>query len=205
MDITFKMDAGWGVFRAAVDPKRFAAILKRKVGPATRLNGHVVQKKVRSLIRSGSFAKNAALTKAIKHSSKPLVDHGQLYQSISVLVGDWDAAFVGIHRTSPGYNLGLALHEGVTIKVTPAMRGLFMALWQASIGELDPAMLSGRAQALFQRMNQGWKPLKASTSVIRIPARPFMKTAFEDASTRSIVAANWKNAVEAAIKEATQK
>ncbi len=46
------------------------------------------------------LAPNAPLTKAVKHSSKPLVDHGDLINSINAQRMQSNVWFVGIHRNA---------------------------------------------------------------------------------------------------------
>ena len=67
----------------ATNATAFQRRLMRNIHRATQLNAMAAVKTMRGLIRGGSFARNAALTIAIKGSSKPLVDGGDLFQSIS--------------------------------------------------------------------------------------------------------------------------
>lgn len=195
MKIRLKRGKGWDAFAKAIDPNTFQRVLRRNMQVATTLNGKIVEAAIRRAIQGGDFEPNAALTVMIKGSSKPLVDHGEFFKAVtSVSVGPMEV-FIGIVKTAEEYNLALALHEGVDIKVTPAMRGLFFYLWRASIGDMEPSKLTGRAAELWERAPGGWKPLKASTSVIHIPGRPFIDEVFEDESLKKTLADNWNAAL----------
>lgn len=157
---------------------------------------------MRQTIQSGkSLQRNAALTQAIKGDNKPLVDQGALFQQITSKVVDDFTVLAGVLRTSGAYNVGLIVHEGATIKVTPKMRGLFFVLWKASEGMLDPGQLEGRAKELFEQMSEGWLPLNANTEVIVIPPRPWIRIAFNNTQMIKQVRDNWKQAMEASFRE----
>lgn len=200
--IEFKLDKGWARWEKAVDPVAMKKAMDNHVPRATALNAHIAQKYVRDAIKSGMYAPNAALTMAIKGSSKPLVDQGSgLFQAVNVEQIDDYNYFIGVLRGDKSYNIAMAVHEGVKIGVSDKMRGLFYVLWRASQGTLPPSELTGRAAELWRRMPGGWKPLKASTSVIIIPARPFMAKAFADPGLHAMVQRNWHQALEASFKE----
>ena len=204
MPSRFKWKAGKtpSRFRDALDPKLFEGKLKAYLRQASKYNGLLAVKRVRENIQGGKggFERNATLTSAIKGSTVPLVDKGtSLFQAINFeLVGD-SAVFVGVKKRDRFYDVAAALHEGATSRVTPGMRALFDLLWKASINPSVASRLTGRAADLFERF-QDWKPLKASTKVIVIPARPFMQMLFDDKSFEKEVRENWRKAVDAALK-----
>lgn len=151
---------------------------------------------MRSAIRGGrGFAKNAALTQAIKGSNKPLVDDGTLFQGITSKVIDDFTVFAGVLRTDKNFNVAAAVHEGAQVKVTPAMRRMFFMLWKASTGGIDPGQLTGRAKELFGRMQEGWLPLTSSASVIVIPPRRWVEVAFRNTQMTKLVRQNWERAM----------
>jgi len=199
--IDFKLDKGWKRMAKAVDKKKFQARVRQHVALETRRNGQRGAKAIRQSIKRGDFAANAALTKAIKGSSKPLVDNSDLFKAVTFKVGSWDEAFVGVLRTDDSFNIAEMLHEGGEIKVTAKMRGLFYVLWLVSQGA-DPSILSGRARELWERMPRDWKPLKASTTVIRIPKRPFITNIFNDPAFIKVVHEGWEKAVKRAFRDA---
>jgi hypothetical protein len=130
-----------------------------------------------------------------------LADKGDLWQSLTYKVINDLQVFVGILQQSDVYNVAKVLHDGVVIPVTSEMRGLFFALWQASIGSLPTSKLSARARELFERMPHGWYPLKASTTAIVIPARPFIQMAFADRTLEEYARKMWAKATSDAFKE----
>lgn len=198
---TFKVK-GLKRWLKALDAQEFDKVVRKNIRVATALNGKVGEAILRKTIQgAGKLKANAKLTKLIKQSKKPLVDRGLLFQSITSKVHDDFTVFVGVLRTSKGFNLIETLHEGKEIKVTPEMRGMFFMLWRASIGEIDPSKLTGRAAELWERMPGGWLPLAASTIVIIIPSRPFIKIAFSDSQMIKQVRDNWKKALAASFAD----
>jgi hypothetical protein len=204
--IRFDKRGDWRKMERALDAPAFEATLRRNMRVATQLNGHLAEAAVRRAIRAGSFAPNAALTIAIKGSSKPLVDQGSgIFQAVTSEVVDDFRVFVGVLRSDEHYNVALALHEGATIPVSDKMRGMFFVLWQASTGAMPAAELTGRAAELWERMPGGWLPLRPSTTAIIIPGRPYLANAFNDATLRARVQRNWEQALSRTFRELARR
>lgn len=206
--MTFKADDGWKKMRKALKAPAFQTTLRRQLRRASVLNGKLVERRIREAMRKGGYAKNANLTIAIKGSTKPLVDDGQLFQFITSKVIDDTTVFVGALRTDDNYNIIETIHNGATINVTPKMRGLFFILWMASKGQVPLSKLEGRAAELFRRMpydSYGWRPLKESTTHIIIPPRPFIHKVLADVSLQLKVKENWTMAVQTALKIRTKE
>jgi hypothetical protein len=130
------------------------------------------------VINSGEFAPNSPFTQFMKKSEMPLVDHGDLRGSVMGSIGSGSLFFdVGVtRRTKSGSNLAHMLETGFTIKVTEKMRKFFFAMSRESGGEI--------------------KGLRASTQAIKVPPRPYMKSAFFTTKTFQYVVRNqWKLAV----------
>lgn len=204
MTIKAKLElVGFKKFGRIMEPSRFNNALRKHVSLATRRGALLVRKEIRRSIKKGVAPKNAPLTRAIKGSSKPLVDKGDLWQAISIEQPDFGTAFIGVKRTDENYDVARALHEGVSIKVTPKMRGLFHILWLASVARREGKPippLTGRAAQLFARF-QDWKPLKQDTQVIRIPARPFIADTFGRQDVKDGVIQQWNKAIASAFAE----
>jgi hypothetical protein len=172
----------WDRFERAIDPKLFRSKFKsRKLSALDR----VARVIVREAIAAGGFEKNADLTTMIKGSARPLRDSGKQLSRAIKTRRDGDKVFVGVPFNSPFYEKARAIHDGATLKVTPKMREMFILLWLASNGEISEDQLTGRAAELYQRKSSGWLPLKSSTRIIKIPARPFMDAAFGAESARA--------------------
>lgn len=116
------------------------------------------------------FEPLSEFTIANKGSSKALIDDGDLINSITFKVNPEQlSVFVGILRTATSKNEGSGetyltniarVHEeGALIPVTPKMRAYFRHRWGIN--------------------------LKASTTHITIPARPFIKPTFEKYAPRA--------------------
>ncbi len=210
-----KLTGPWGKMEALLRDAPRA--VDREIARATRFNAMKVVRAIRKNIQEGEHTKNAELTVLLKGSSKPLVNKGELYKSITYKVVSAYRAEVGVLRTSSTVNTALVVHEGATIKVTDAMRGLFHAIARYSVGELEYSELGKRAQELadglkfgtkrgrdkrtgrFKSVKVGFAPLKASTTRIKIPGRPFMREVIEDPVLQMQVMENWARAVTYAI------
>jgi len=186
----FKIKGVTGL-KVALDALAMATVSKAEMMKATKKNGKLAEAQVRSGIRSGINPRNADLTQAIKGSDKPLVDSSELFNSISSEVMDEYSVFVGVNRTNGLYNVAAIVHEGATIRVTPKMRGLFNSLFQVSIGRMNKDKLSARGQELYAR-NKDWRPLRESTTVIKIPGRKFIDIALKDPDLIAKARANWE-------------
>lgn len=191
---SFKLSPGFKKLEDLIKPSRTQAALNRNVGRALQLNGKIVERAMRRVIQGGMNPPNANLTIHIKGSTKPLVDHADLMNSIRSVRQDELTVFIGILRTSKEYDIATVVHNGAHIPVTPKMRGMFFALWLASNGDLDPGKLTGRAAELWQRRQGGWFPLKDSTTHIVIPPRKFVEQTFRDKAMKRKLIKNFKKA-----------
>lgn len=199
--IRFVPDKGWRRFEKAIQGSNAAKKVNKHMALATRRNGLLAVRMIRKTIKRGNFEANAPLTVEIKKSSKPLVDKGQLWQSITSQQVSGRTVFAGVLFTDDNYNIAAALHDGVAIKVTPKMRNMFRALWWASIGTIDPGELRGSAALLWERKPGGWLPLRESTNAIIIPARRFIEEAFKSPELRRQAIENWQKALASAFRE----
>jgi hypothetical protein len=195
----------WQKLQYVMKPGRFGAAVDREMRRATRTNAMFVAREMRQRVKGRRFEANAALTITLKHSDLPLVDHGtSLFQAIGHTMITPDVALAGIVKAAEGraghpspYDIGLTLHEGAAIKVTPAMRGLFGMLARFTQGEVDAERLTGRAAEIAERLRPGRDvvhPLKATTESIVIPPRPFLRDVAEDPSVRKECQQRWEEA-----------
>ena len=128
-------------------------------------------------INSGNFATNAAATIAIKGSSKPLIDHGDLLGQVGAKGADYGMSFlVGVKRTTgTGLNLAHMLETGWSQDVTPKMRVWF---------------------AVMAKRTGKFKPLSKGTTKIYVKPRPYMDRAFfENEGFADLVVREWKNTI----------
>lgn len=194
-------------------------LLRNNMHYALRYSSEMAVSTSQHLIQNLGFEPNKMLTILIKHSATPLVDTGELYQSITYLEQSWDRFIVGVNRktTWKGNEVNLAqlLHEGGRIKITRAMRNMFFLLWAKAMGftmqkghiiysdKGDPIQLSPRAQELWNR-NKVWFPFPKNQNFIQIPKRPFLKYAFSNAQYRKSIRRIWKTALTEWAKEVTK-
>lgn len=196
----FRMTGNWNKLRMLLHPGKFSARLKKEVKKATAWNAAYVAKAARKQISKGMSPANAALTQLIKGQNKPLIDSSAMWDSIWFQLLSWQTAFVGVLRTSDSFNVAEIVHDGSAVKVTQRMRAMFRWLYWASTGKVQPNQLTGAAAELWQRNPAAiWRPLRASTEAIIIPARPFMANAFDDGDVAAVVISNWHNAVDRAL------
>jgi hypothetical protein len=181
----------WAKLAAMLDPGVTNPRISREMGRATRINGLIVRKAIRAELKSGMAPANAPLTVFIKGSSKPGIDHGEMFKAITSVVINPFMAEIGVKKGDNAGSSALAVHEGATIRVTPKMRAMFGYLADVSAGKRDASRLTGRAAQLYRRRPGGWKALKQSTTHIRIPARPFIAQAMEHPGLRAKIGHNW--------------
>lgn len=189
-----KKIGAWKRLRAMLTPSILNKKLKREVRVATGVNAQFVMAQVQKGIQSGVDPANRPLTMMVKQAGKPLVDTAALFNAITFRMMNYKTAFVGVLRTNDAANVAEAVHEGVTFKVSAAMRMLFRYLYWASVTG-DPSKLTGRAVELWNLHPGGWYPLKASTDKIKVPARPFLRKVFNDPAVLDFVAEQWRQAV----------
>ncbi len=156
----FKMEkvGPWDRLLTIINPVDFDKRLTRNLKIAHRRVGLDYRKDVRSSIRGKKYAANKAMTVATKGSSTPLVDDSDLINAIAIQVNGAESVEIGVKRSATAqgknlWNIAEILHQGATIRVTERMRNFFKLMHR-----------SGR---------RGWRPLNPSTTVMRIPARPF--------------------------------
>ncbi len=200
----FVMDKGWQRLDLAFDASKFKGTSRKHLRLAAERNGKLALGAVRRGLRRGGFEENAELTEHIKGAGKkPLIDTGtRLFQGLtSEVQSDDKTVFIGFLLADRNFEAAAAIHEGAVIKVSQAMRNMFRLLWMVSVGNMSPDRLTGRAAELWKRASGGWLPLKPSTKVIVIPARPFIKRAFEEPKLRAGVKRNWEQAIQRSLRE----
>jgi hypothetical protein len=200
-----KLSKDWKRLEKAMDKN--GPTIRKHIRRATAFIGKKGEAIIRDEIANGSYEPNRPLTVALKGGkNEPLKGDrpgAPLFKSItSKIINDF-TVFIGILQTSKKYNIALTIHEGVAVKVTEKMRGLFYILW---LKEQRPSIeLTGRAKELWDKMPGGWLPLKASTTAIDIPSRPFIKNAWNKGGLQKLAVKFWDSALKAAFKEMGQK
>jgi hypothetical protein len=197
----FRLTKGWPKLKIMLDPNKFRSRVKTQFAKAMRLAALEAVAEIRRVIKRGVPPSNRPLTAAIKRSSKPLVDKGDLFGAITYQLSGHRKAFVGVLKTNAQYNIAVALHQGTTISVTPKMRSLFWHLWLKS--EVDPSIeLRGRAAELWARYKGPWYPISMHTRAIVIPGRPFILRAFRKGTMRKKIRGIWEQALSRALAAA---
>lgn len=195
INASFKFDTGWQKLQKALHYRQ----IRENVSRALALNAKLVEKRMRSELTRGVPPRQSALQKYIKGSSKPGIDHADMWKAITSQQVKPDYYFIGVLRTSDSYNVAEIVHNGAVMTVTPAMRGLFFMLWLVDSGRMDPAKLNGRAAELYERRKGEWKPLRPGTSRISIPARRFVARTMADQKLKQKIKDNFTQAIAAAL------
>jgi len=200
----FKMTGDWKKLQKAFDPRVFQAKNKRHIERATELNGLLGVRTVRKTMDDPSLYKeNAPLTVAIKRSTKPLIDDGDLRKAITHKAVDAFTVFVGVLRTHAFSNIAEKLHEGVVIPVSRKMRNMFRLLWlkyQLFLRGKDAELkLTGRAEDLWEDYKGPWYRIRKPKIVIK--PRRFFKFAFDDPELQKKAKENWDLAIARTLRE----
>lgn len=179
---------GLETWEMLTNPVEFQRQLQKEVARANKILGPLMVAKVRKDIKDKRYAKNAILTVLLKGSSTPLIDHGDLWGSISYQTrGPWRFEVGVVREDAAGNSIALILHEGATRKVTEKMRAFFRAKAAETKGLV--------------------RPLKTSTREIRIPPRPFLKESLVDDTVEvgQLLRKHWGEAVKRTIEALGRK
>lgn len=170
-------------FHELLKPDRFKDLLEGNVAKAMKACGLIGADAVKDDIDRKRWKPNAALTIALKANDTPLQGEppSVLKQNITSGLVHWDEVHIGVlrDRTVPGrdgkpdylMSIAAALHKGFTIRVTDRMRRYF-----AAIGH----------------------PLNPATKRMRVPARPFLRSVFNQAAKR-LYTNEWNRAAQATL------
>ena len=181
---------GFDELSRALNPRVFMPNLRKFVRAENVKLSIVGKDTLRRAVKgsSGWAVANAALTVALKGSSKPLIDKGDLWGNINkTLVGSFEF-IVGTKLVdhSGKHNLAWIIHEGTTIDVDEKVRKFFRAKSFETKGRI--------------------KPLKASTIRIVIPGRKYMEKAFiKDKKFTTLMLLGWRNAIDKAFRFGSKK
>lgn len=194
----------WNGFAHRTNPRRAMAAMGT-VDVATLQNATLYRSLVINYIISRRYAANAFLTRDLKGSSTPLIDHGDLIGNIQIKRAQGGAVFVGfirgkkVRRKGPDFvDFARNLHEGGTIVVTSKMRTMFWMLHLVSTGQAQESTLKGRAAAIWDRIKTKGiiiNPIGKGTKGLLYPSRPFMREPLEDPYFQRRCAENWKRAL----------
>lgn len=174
----FRLTVGLRGFSAA--RKRFekaTKTVKRKQALAIRRAALVAERAIKKGLRSSkpgdqALTPLAPITRLLRRGRKPLIDRGDLLGSIKTTMDNKrPAAFVGVHRSARSgggesvVNVALAHEFGTkpfVIRITPALRSLFVVLFRLSRGRIRPL-----SRSKTEIMHPG------------VPPRPFVRPVIE--------------------------
>lgn len=133
-----------------LNPRRVNRALAKNVKNANQLLGTWMVDEIRRGIREKRYVSNSPLTKILKNSDMPLVDHGDLLGSAAYdHKGPWAFEVGVVKKSGKGANVAMILHEGATISVTDQMRAYFRWLAHHTKGQVKP--LSSRTTTIVIR------------------------------------------------------
>jgi len=163
--------------------RRFDDRLKKNCTLALTRSGILLEGIIKDRIIEGrGMAKLHPFTVALKGSSKPLIDDGDLLGSVGYRFVEPEAVFIGVHRKADG-RAGLAdgtdiaaLHEreeGTRVKVTEKMRGFLAA--------------------------RGLR-LRRTTTHLFIPGRPFIAPSYREFRRKGLARGLFSKAITKTLK-----
>jgi hypothetical protein len=179
--VKVKLKDDWAKFLKKSNPRLFRVILWERMQVAMVDNCEYLEKVIATRIRRIDYKRNKPLTVLLKGSGVPLVDNADMIKSLSHLLESPFDAYVGVNKNAAkGANIAYVLHEGWTIRVTPAMRR-----WMAIA--IAKALKSGKTFAT--------KPVPfSSAAAIVIPPRPFIKKVIDDKRIQGRILRRWAQA-----------
>ena len=151
------------------------------------------------------------MTQIIKGSSRPLVDGGDLFQSITFQVRDWDNLRVGLIRQKSGdqmVDLGTILHEGATIDTNkhPRVRKAVWAKVREGLGAARHLNARRRRTVAAAGASLGTQgTASANGGIWVIPARPFILDPLNESKFVRFVGKTWADAIQRALFPPGQK
>lgn len=193
----------WRKLRSALDPARVRSAMHREIEKANHKIGLAGRAFVVKSIKAQEYAPNSPLTIAMKGSSTPLFERGDLIQGITHDVPSWDRVRVGILRTRTNgaelVNVARILHEGAVIDVrkNPRVRAAVMAQLAKRLGEKRRgASKKATVDAAAQLAIGGTRP---GGHLWIIPGRPFLRKPLTSVAMRSFTRERWAEAVRRAL------
>lgn len=217
----------WKAIENALSPEEFEARINHFLPLAHERMGRRFVRDARRLIRSGAYAPNSPLTVLLKGSSKPLVDKGDLFQSITFENTRWPgrrfviSTALGVIKRKAGpraVNIAQVLHDGATIDTrrNPAIRRAVFAKARDALAKAGRSKsASARARRAAARALGVRAPLtrrqraamfarmggraRAGSGVWVIPGRPFITRPFSDAAFQIFVRDTWEKAIRRAV------
>lgn len=186
------LKGAWNSLLDFLDPThlqaRLRVELKRKMAQQVQLLRADV---IRYIDQERHGIPNSPLTILVKGSSRPLVDRGDLRQSISASVEVYGAnvrGAVGVMRSARGkggkglVSVAAALHEGFTIKVTPKVRAAVFAEMRKRRGKVGKGK-KRRGATIDTSGLSG-----AGARVWHVRGRPFIRQPLDEATQRIVMA-----------------
>ena len=163
---------------------------------ATLQNAIRMRDQTKLTIRNGrpEWADLSGATINIKGSSKPLIDHGDLMNSISLIMTKKGFYFIGVPRTVKNeagvdlINIGKVMEFGATIKPKKAQaltiplsrEASRMAKDAGGVKNIPNLFRPKGTRILALPEGDGFKPMFVLMKQVVIPPRPFITTTYND-------------------------
>lgn len=199
MGAKLTLSGAWDSFLNFLNPARAKRAFQEELRRKVLEQCHLLRRDVVEYIDAEKHGvPNSPLTVMVKRSSRPLVDRGDLRQSISAeaeVTADGVAGAVGVKRSARGkggkglVNVAAALHNGFTIKVTEKVRAAIFAEMRKRAGRGKQRRGKGGRFGKAEGVKidaSGLRGAGARTWVVR--GRPFILEPFLEAEERIKVA-----------------
>jgi len=184
------LEGDWDAYMLTLDPAKAARRIESEIRKATINNCVYVLGLIRKEIRGRKYAPNSPLTKILKGSGMPLIDHADLVKYLAYDLETSFSAYVGAKKSDGTYNIAKIVHDGATIRVTPKMRK-----WIAI--SMAKAKGRGRKVPKSREFTGGGKDFFV------IPARPFLTRIMQRKMVQNRIRKRWAYAFEVAMTPTT--
>ncbi len=198
-----KFGDGWEEFDRLVDTSKFAQVLPQSLKKGLTRVGQYFVRDARKAIQQKKYAANSPITIALKGSSTPLVNDGDLIGSLTAdLSADGMTLWVGVNRNAKSKSgrierVAQYLHDGAVIDCAKNPRVIKAVM--AQLRESAQGTRRGNA-AMAQQILDGLMVGSKKHSVRWvIKARPFIADVVESAGFDELCTKELQAAVEEAV------
>ena len=228
-DFELELKGDWDTLLGVLRHDDLQKRLMRQLRVANTRIGREFVARAKRLIRARAYEPNSPITAILKGSATPLVDRGDLMQSITYDARDPERLIVGVIRAKSGseqVDIATTLHEGATIDVraNPRVRRAVWAKVRRSVNAQRLLSLSGRSRTtvvsaarqiglggrrgtpMTDRQRRAYWARQPKTSsagggkpIWRIPARPFILRPLNDPAFVRFVRTTWTEAIRLAL------
>lgn len=186
----------WGFEKAIKRLDNLNGLMQKNMRMATLQNATLMRDETKKTIRNGrpEWEGLSSATIKVKGSTKPLIDHGDLMNSINYVIINKDTFFIGIPRTAKNPNnvemvyIAAVMEFGATIRPKKAQalaiplnrEAARMAQQAGGVGKIPGLFKPKGTQILAIPDGQKFKPMFMLLRKVVIPPRSFIATTYNE-------------------------